>query len=70
MVTETGIYKTAMMLRKEKELGKPLEDAIIEAYGRLGTREAVAEELGIKSSTLYIWMLRLGIARKVTLVRR
>jgi transcriptional regulator with PAS, ATPase and Fis domain len=71
MTTETKIHKTKMMLREEARLGKLLEDVIPEAYERLGNLEAVGMELGIKSNTLYIWMLRLGItARKVTIVER
>jgi len=72
MVSETQISKTPMMLRKEKELGVPLEEAIFEAYERLGSIEAAGKELGIKPNTLYIWMIRLGlvIKREFTIVRR
>jgi len=70
MTTDTAIHKTPMMRRKEKALGQPLEEKIPEVYERLGSLEAAGEELGIKPNTLYIWMLRLGLTRKVTLVRR
>lgn len=70
MITDTEIHKTPMMRRKEAELGKPLEEIIPETYERLGSLEAAGEELGIKPNTLYIWMFRLGLIRKVTLVKR
>jgi len=53
--------KTPMMLREEKRLGKPLEEIIPETFNKLGSLEATGNELGIKTNTLYLWMLRLGI---------
>jgi len=62
--------KTAMMLREEKRLGRPLEKIIPETYERLGTLEAAGKALGIKPNTLYVWMLRLGITRRIVLIQR
>lgn len=61
--------KTPLMLRTEVRLGRPLEEIIIEKYEELGSLEKVGEVLGIKPNTLYLWMLRLGITRRVTLGR-
>ena len=57
------------MRATEKRLGRPLEDVILEKYDELGSIEAVGKVLGIKPNTLYLWMLRLGITRRVTLSR-
>ena len=56
--------KTKKMLATEKRLGKTLEEAIPEAYERLGTLEAVGAELGIKSNTLYVWCYRMDMTPK------
>ena len=68
--TATDIHKTPRMRREEARLGRPLEEIIPETYERLGSLEAAAAALEIKPNTLYLWMLRLGLSRKVTLVRR
>ena len=62
--------KTKLMLKEEARLGKPLEKIIPETYEKLGSLESAGEVLGIKPNTLYVWLLRLGYTRKVTLVRR
>lgn len=66
---EKLINKTAMMLREESRLGKPLEEALPEAYEKFGSLEAAATALGIKVNTLYLWMMRLGITIRKTVVR-
>jgi len=61
--------KTRLMLRTEKRLGEPLEKAIPEAYEKYGSLEAAGKILEVKPDTLYLWLLRLGYTRKVTLVK-
>jgi len=57
-----------MMRSVEERLGTPLENAILETYEREGTLERTGAVLGINPNTLYVWMLRFGITRKVVLV--
>lgn len=61
--------KTALMRRVEERLGQPLEEAIVGTYNRLFTLKATGQALGINPCTLYVWMLYLGLTRKVTLTR-
>jgi len=70
MVTNKVIKKTKRMLKEEARLGQPLEEIIPKTYEKLGSLEAAGEALGINANTLYVWLLRLGYTRKVTLVRR
>lgn len=63
------MVKTKKMLEAETQIGQPLEKAIPEALEKYGNLEAVAEALGLKLSTLYSWMPRLGIAKKYVLAR-
>lgn len=58
--------KTAMMVRAETRLGKPLEEALPEAYEKYRSLDAAATALGIKVNTMYVWMMRLGITIKKT----
>jgi hypothetical protein len=51
-------------------LGQPLEKIIPETYQKLGSLEAASKVLGIKTNTLYVWLLRLGYTRKVLLIKR
>ena len=53
--------KTPLMLEAEARLGRPLEEAIKEAYERMGNIERAGLELGINENTLYSWMNRLGL---------
>jgi hypothetical protein len=70
MQTETvARRKTKMMRAAEARLGRPLEDIIPETYERLGSLEAAGKALGLNPNTLYVWMLRLGITRRVVLVK-
>jgi len=63
-------HKTPRMLREEERLGRPLEEIIPETWEkRHGNIERTAEELGIKTNTLYNWMIRLHLNKKTTLVR-
>lgn len=62
--------KTKRMLEEEARLGEVLEVIIPETYQKYGSLEAAGEVLGINPNTLYVWLLRLGYTRKVTLVRR
>lgn len=50
--------------------GRPLEDLILENYERLGSLEAVGEVLGVSGNTLYWWLPKLDIQRRVQLVKR
>lgn len=68
-MAETVIKKTKRMLKEEARLGRPLEKIIPETYERLGSLKATGEALGINPNTLYVWMMRLGYNRKVTLVK-
>ena len=69
MLEET-IHKTKRMLQEEARLGKPLEMILPETYEKCGSLEAASKVLNIKPNTLYVWLLRLGYTRKITLVRR
>ena len=69
-MTEYVIHKTKRMIKEEARLGRPLEEIIPETYEKLGSLEAAGEALGIKTNTLYVWLLRMGYTRKVTLIRR
>ena len=53
--------KTRKMRIAERKIGKPLEQAIPEAYEKLGTVHAAADELDIPLSTFRWWMKKLGI---------
>ena len=69
MVTKLVYNKTKRMLKEEARLREPLEKVIPEAYEKYGSLEAAGEVLGINPNTLYVWLIRLGYTRKVTLVR-
>jgi len=56
--------KTPAMLRKEKELGRPLEDAMIEAWEQEGSQGRAAAKLGIPSDTFFNWAHRLHIEKR------
>jgi len=62
--------KTKKMRRVERELGKPLELAIPEAYEKWGTIGAAAKELDISITTFRWWMMKLGITLDRRLVVR
>ena len=59
------MLKTKRMLTKEREIGKPLELAVPEALEKFGTIDGAANSLGIKTSTLYAWLPRLGLTWKL-----
>jgi len=61
--------KTRLILRTEARLGEPLEKILPEAYEKYGSLDAAGNALGISPATLYVWLLRLGYTKKVTLVK-
>ena len=48
--------KTRKMRITERNIGKPLEKAMPEAYEKLGTVQAAADELDIPISTFRWWV--------------
>jgi transposase-like protein len=58
------------MLREEKRLGRPLEKIIPETFEKYGNMEETARALGLKYNTLYIWVIRLGLIMKTSLIQR
>ena len=62
--------KTRLMRITERRIGKPLEQAIPEAYEKWGTIEAAARELDIPKETFRWWMRKLGITLRRRLVTR
>lgn len=60
--------KTKQMLEVEERLGKPLEQAIKEIYARRQTIAGLAEELGVKETTVYFWITDLGLELKKAIV--
>ncbi len=53
--------KTKLMLRVEKQNGRPLEELLPERVNDIGL-SATAEELGVSKATLGYWLLKLGIS--------
>ena len=53
--------KTKLMLRVERERGRPLEELLPERVNDVGL-SATAEELGVSKATLGYWLLKLGIS--------
>ena len=62
--------KTRLMRITERRIGKPLEQAIPEAYEKWGTLEAAANALDIPFSTFRWWMKKLGIIVRHRMVTR
>ena len=62
--------KTRKMRRVERSIGKPLEQAMPEAYEKCGTVAAAADELNIPLGTFRCWMAELGIKLRRRLVTR
>ena len=54
--------KSKKMLKVERRIGKPLEQAMPEAYEKWGTIRAAASELDIPTATFRWWMANLGMA--------
>lgn len=52
----------------QKQKGKPLRDLILEYWDKHGTQQGVADELGVSQGTVSLWMLRLGLTFKTTIV--
>ena len=57
----TVARKTKLMLRVEKQNGRPLEELLPERVNDIGL-SATAEELGVSKATLGYWLLKLGIS--------
>ena len=53
--------KTKLMLRVEKDHGRPLEVLLPERVNDVGL-SATAEELNVSKATLGYWLLKLGIS--------
>lgn len=53
--------KTKLMLRVEREYGRPLEELLPERVNDVGL-SATAEELNVSKATLGYWLLKLGIS--------
>lgn len=60
------MIKTAKMLQVEKQLGKPLEEAIKETYAKEGNIERTAKALNLGPYVLYRYMNRLGLFIETT----
>ncbi len=61
--------KTKLMLRVEKDNGRPLEELLPERVNDIGL-SATAEELGVSKATLGYWLLKLGISVRRIAVSR
>ena len=61
--------KTKLMLRVEKDSGRPLEELLPERVNDIGL-SATAEELGVSKATLGYWLLKLGISVRRIAVSR
>ena len=62
--------KTKKMRKTERIIGKPMEQAIPEAYEKWGTVEAAASALDIPVTTFRWWMAKLGITVRRRMVTR
>jgi transposase-like protein len=49
---------------------RPMRDLLPELFTELGSQRAVARRLGVNQSTLYTWLLKLGLEQKTILVPR
>lgn len=54
----------------EQKLGRPMRDTLIDLYEQHGTLEKVATQLEIKQSTLSVWLLKLGLEVRSSLVAK
>jgi hypothetical protein len=61
--------KTSYMRFLEAARGKPIDEILIEAYDRLESEEAVAQEFCVTRFTLNSWRKRLGLRFKRLVVR-
>lgn len=61
---------TRKMLEAEQRLGKPIAEAMADAYAKAGNLEAAAKSIGIPFGTFCMWMVRLGITIKKDLGAR
>lgn len=59
--------KTKTMQHIEKQYNQDIRQVLINLYDQHGTREAVAQELGIDPSTLTGWLPRLNLIQHTTL---
>lgn len=58
--------KTIQMRLVEYEQGEKLETLLPDLFERLGTFEAVADQIGVHRVTLHDWVNELGFDTKVT----
>jgi transcriptional regulator with PAS, ATPase and Fis domain len=54
----------------EAQEGKPIKEILQEKYEQFGSQNKVADELGVHQSTLWTWLLKLGLEQKTVLVPR
>lgn len=64
---QSATRKTPAMIRKEKELGRPLEDVMVEAWTEEGSIAKAAARLGIPSDTFFNWAHRLHIEKRTVI---
>lgn len=61
--------KSKKMLELEHRHGKPIEILVADAYTSQGSLARAAQSLGVNTTTLWDWMLRLRIqVKKVAVV--
>ncbi len=53
--------KSRLILQVEEQYGRPIEELLRERHRALGNYVKVAEEIGVKPSTVYYWFRTLGI---------
>lgn len=54
----------------ERKHGKPIADVLAAAFSQYKTQSAVARELGVTQSTIWMWLLKLELDIDVQLVPR
>lgn len=62
--------KTKRMRKIEAELGKPIDELILEGLNDGKSQAELAKEFGINPATLCLWLIRLGLEVKRTIIRR
>lgn len=62
--------KTKTMQQIERERGKPITEVLRELYTLYGSQTAVAHALGVNQGTLSVWLVKLGLEQRTTLVEK
>lgn len=52
----------------EAQQGKPMNEILLEAYEQYGDKSSVAKHLGVSRTTVWIWLLQVGLQERTVLV--